>query len=61
MTEPIRTRSVSFPADAVARVMDVLCDLDYGLPIEEAQELARDIVIDVTLAVDKLREVEAQS
>lgn len=34
-------------------------DLDWNLPGDEAHDIALDIVIDVTLAVDELRAEEA--
>lgn len=52
-------RSVSYPADVVIQIADRLCDMDWNLPGDEAMEIARDMVIDVTLAVDKLRAREA--
>lgn len=52
-------RVITYPADAAQRVADRLCDLDWHLPQDEAREIARDIVIDVTEAVDKLRAQEA--
>jgi hypothetical protein len=58
---PDQSRTVTFPATMVAQVADRLCDLDWNLPGDEAQEIARDIVIDVTLAVDKLRKHEEGS
>lgn len=54
-------RTITYPADALQRVADRLCDLDLSLPGDEAQEIARDIVIDVTMAVDKLRATEAEN
>lgn len=52
-------RTVTFPADMVTRVANELCDQNWTLPGDEAEVIARDIVIDVTLAVDKLRASEA--
>lgn len=52
---------MTIPADALQRVADRLCDLDHDLPGDEAWEIACDIVIDVTMAVDKLRTKEAAS
>lgn len=50
----------SYPVDMVQRIADQLCDRDWNLPQNEALEIARDIVIDVTIAVDKLRTKEAE-
>lgn len=55
--EPDRT--ITYPADAAQRLADQLQDRDWNLPGDEALELARDITIDITLAVDKLRAREA--
>jgi hypothetical protein len=49
----------SYPSDAVNVVADRLCDLSYNLPYDEAEDIARDLVIDVTIMVDKLRAAEA--
>jgi hypothetical protein len=59
MTEHANVRTVTYPADMVEQVAGQLCDLDWNLPGDEADEIARNIVIDVTLAVDKLRAREA--
>jgi hypothetical protein len=48
----------TYPLDAVRRLADHLCDLNYNLPQDEAFELATDLVIDVTLSVDRLRASE---
>lgn len=56
---PDEIRAVTYPADAVRALADRLCDMDWNLPPDEAMEAARDIVIDVTTAVDKLRAIEA--
>lgn len=55
----MRDRTIIYPADAAQRVADRLCDMDVHLPQDEARDIARDIVIDVTTAVDKLRAREA--
>lgn len=52
-------RTITFPNAAVVDVANRLCDLDYNLPGDEAEDIARDIVINVTMAVDKLRAREA--
>jgi hypothetical protein len=52
-------RVITYPADAMQRVADRLCDLDWNLPQDEALEIAFEIVTDVTVAVDKLRAQEA--
>lgn len=52
-------RVTSYPADAAKRLANQLQDWDWNLPTDEAEERARDIVIDVTMAVDKLRAIEA--
>jgi hypothetical protein len=51
---------IAYPADAAMRLADRLCDLDPNLPFDEAQDLAIDMVIDITTAVDKLRAKEAR-
>jgi hypothetical protein len=51
-------RVITFPTDIVESIADRLCDLDKNLPFDEAESLATDIVIDVTMAVDKLRAKE---
>lgn len=53
-------RIVTYPMDAVRELADRLCDMDYNLPGDEAQDIARDIVIDVTNAVDRLRAQETK-
>lgn len=50
---------ISYPNEAVQTVADRLMDRDYNLPGDEALEIARDIVIDVTRLVDQLRAIEA--
>lgn len=50
----------TYPLDAVQMVADRLCDLDYNLPMDDADQIATDIVIDVTIAVDRLRAMEAE-
>jgi hypothetical protein len=57
---PDDVRTITYPADEVRRLADRLMDRDWNLPDDEALELARDIVIDVTMAVDKLRANEAR-
>jgi hypothetical protein len=51
--------TVTYPADAMQRIADRLCDIDPHLAPDEAREIAFDIVTDVTMAVDKLRAQEA--
>lgn len=53
-------RTITFPMQAVEDVANWLCDRDWNLPVDEAHALARDLVIDVTLAVDNLRASEAK-
>lgn len=53
-------RRVTYPADVMQRVADRLGDIDWNLPGDEALEIAQEIVIDVTNAVDKLRRLEAE-
>lgn len=60
-TELSAERTTTFPNDAVRELADRLMDHDYNLPGDEAVEMARDIVIDVTLAVDRLRAQEASA
>ena len=52
-------RVITYPADACQRLADRLMDMDTGMYPEEAYEIAFDITIDITQAVDKLREIEA--
>lgn len=52
-------RTITFPANAVDTLADRLQDENWHLDGDDARELAQDIVIDVTEAVDKLRAIEA--
>lgn len=53
-------RTVTYPAAAVREIADRLMDKDWNLPDDEALDEAREIVIDVTNAVDELRASEAK-
>jgi hypothetical protein len=50
----------TFPLHAVRNLADRLMDLDHNLPDDEAVDIARDMVIDVTMAVDRLRREERE-
>lgn len=52
-----RDRIVTYPAEMVTEVVDRLDEL--GVYFEDVEDAALNIVLDVTLAVDKLREWEA--
>lgn len=52
--------TTTYPLDATRRLAEQLMDEDWSLTVAEAMEKARDIVIDVTIAVDKLRAIEAE-
>lgn len=51
-------RTITFPAGAVRMVADRLMDFDWNVPDGEALEIAENVVIDVTRAVDELRTEE---
>jgi hypothetical protein len=53
-------RTVTYPAEQVQEIADLFCDFDRTMPYDEAMRAARDIVIGVTMAVDKLRAKEAE-
>jgi hypothetical protein len=53
-------KTVTFPGQMVQVIADRLGDLDWNLPVDEAADIAREMVIDVTLAVDSLRASEAK-
>lgn len=53
-------RVITFPADAAQRVADRLQDENWHMDGDTAADVAQEIVIDVTEAVDKLREMEAE-
>lgn len=52
-------RVISYPADAQRRVADRLMDENPMLDGDEAMDLAFDLTIEITEAVDKLRAIEA--
>lgn len=52
-------RVITFPADAAQRVADRLQDENWHLDGDDARDVAQEITIEITEAVDKLREMEA--
>lgn len=52
------TRDITYPADALERIASRLQDIDWNLPRDEAENYALDIVLEVTAAVDTLRQAE---
>lgn len=54
-------RTVTYPGDIVQHVAEVLCDIDGAMDWDTALAEAFSIVIDVTMAVDKLRQSEANN
>lgn len=55
MEDSVRT----YPMDAVRDLADKLQEANWSLSRDDAMEQARWIVIDITIAVDKLRKLEA--
>ena len=54
------TRLVTYPADALGRVITRLRDLLPHLDHIDCQDIGFDLVIDVVNATDKLRAIEAE-